>query len=159
MSLSADHLIAKWYNPPQTDSVVEHHFALHDAIWVLYAGRHLDPAYIEATEILCHQQIKISELAAIEYRKLLHGQGLPVHLGYQSLAIFEGNRGNHTEAIRLYAEAMQHGWRGEWAHWISREHFSTAQDHQNADDFAEANKASRDGPVLRLGRRLVDTTY
>lgn len=114
------------------------HFTYTAMIPIYYRDRDTDGAALPRTIQACERMISFAaEMAKIfddERRERTAylsqrgssppddtpGQQMPIHMGFQQLAIIREKERNYTEAIRLSADAMGQGWQGDWEKRIAR---------------------------------------
>lgn len=125
--------------------LIDRHFALHNAIWNCYATRHSESTALEATAALCLEQIQISPQAAKAYGKVMHGAGLPDHIGYRLSAAIKIEHGEYDEAIRLARQAEGEGWGGDWQLLVARSYLQIALRHRQQKEFDEAIRIAKMG--------------
>lgn len=131
--------------------LIDRHFALHNAIWNCYAARHSESTAMEATAALCLEQIQISPQAAVAYGRVMHGAGLPEHMGYRLSAAIKIERGEYEEAIRLAQLAEGEGWGGDWQLLVARSYLRIAFRHQQHEEFDEAIRIAKMGQAKDWG--------
>ena len=89
-------------------------------ITIFYRDRDRAPNALRQAIIACEKQIaiapRVKELIAHELKCV----GLPLHKGFQQLAIVCEKQKNFPEAIRLCREAERQGWYGDWGKRIAR---------------------------------------
>ncbi len=102
------------------NAVIDRHFALHNRIWDLARLVHAGPDCRAPLITACKEQIAIAVEAAQAYLPLMHGAGLPMHLGFERLAMINEKNEDYVEAIRLCETARDMGWRGDWDEDIER---------------------------------------
>jgi hypothetical protein len=103
---------------PQAD-VLDRHFLYQAKIQTYYPFRDEDDIALRRAIEACEQQIKISSEAAAAFREKYPGE-LPVHVGYQQLAIIREKQGDFESAINISRRACEEGWSGDWESRIER---------------------------------------
>jgi hypothetical protein len=106
-------------------SAVEHdvlslHFAYQARIQLNYRWRAEVIGALDAAVEACKQQIGIAPQAAEALQKEFEGRPLPMHVGYEQLAILREKQCRFAEGIELCREAMQLEWAGTWEKRIAR---------------------------------------
>ena len=62
----------------------------------------------------CHKQIAIAPEAARALHEQRPRQPLPIHVGFQTLAILLDKEGSYAKAIEICKQARFQGWSGNW---------------------------------------------
>lgn len=100
-------------------SVLDRHFGYQAMLQWHYRRRNDDPTALAAAIDACERQIAISAQAAAAMRAEFDG-GLPLHKGFEQLAIIREKSGDFDGAIRLAEQADREGWMGDWMSRIDR---------------------------------------
>ncbi len=93
------------------------HFTYQEMIRLHYRWRDEFPDALESAIGACRKQIEIAPRAARAFRRQ---GGLPIHIGYQQLAIILEKSDQYSDAIDISKQAQSQGWSGGWAKRISR---------------------------------------
>jgi len=102
------------------EDILSLHFAYQERIQLNYRWRKENGGALDAAISACQQQIAISPRAADAFRSEYPGQALPMHTGYEQLAIVLEKQGRLDEALTLCREAMARRWAGTWEDRIAR---------------------------------------
>ena len=62
----------------------------------------------------CHKQITIATRVAVAFQDKRPGQDLPLHMGFQMMAVLLEQEGSFAQAIDLCKQARFQGWSGNW---------------------------------------------
>lgn len=116
--IESDNLVFQEKVTNSKSSVLDKHFDLSIQIPLLYKQRN-EPGMLEKTIEACQQQISISQSAAKDFLKEYPGN-LPIHVGYEKLAIIFEKQGKIKEAISLCEKAKGEGWANDWDKRIER---------------------------------------
>lgn len=105
-----------------TDSaeVLDIHFFYHNKIEFYYRFREEDQESLNIAIEACKKQIELSHSAIIAFKKEYENEKLPVHTGYEQLAIILEKQAKYDEAIDLCKQAQKQTWNGEWDKRIER---------------------------------------
>ncbi|MDR6224271.1 hypothetical protein [Desmospora profundinema] len=68
----------------------------------------------------CEKMIRYAPMAIYANRIDPQAKELPQHYGYKQLAIIREREGDLNEAIRLCRQALDEGWKGDWAQRMER---------------------------------------
>jgi tetratricopeptide (TPR) repeat protein len=101
-----------------TTDILDVHFLLEQKIKTWYKDRD-QPSALEKAIEACKRQIEIGPLTAKAFRAGYNGP-LPIHKGYEQLAIVYEIQKEYAQAIGLCDEAVQQGWAGDWKKRIDR---------------------------------------
>jgi hypothetical protein len=96
----------------EADNILDHHFLYLQIIKTFYPLRNSQPGALEKVIEACRNQIDLSSLAEKAFRKNYRGEPLPVHTGYEQLAIILEKQKKFQEALDLCKEASKTKWRG-----------------------------------------------
>ena len=120
MDLSiAERLIAKGTEVGGA-SILDRHFGHQQMAQAYYRHRNDDPEALALAIDACEKQILLGPEAAKAFLSEDPEDFLPVHHGFQQLAIIREREKDYAEAIRLCREAMAQGWGGEWEKRVVR---------------------------------------
>ncbi len=100
----------------KSKNLVDLHYALTSAITIYYKDR-ADELVMEKIIDLCYKQIEISKELIPYLRKELYltkNESLPIHKGYEQLAIILKKEGKFEEVIKISKKAKKEGWAGDW---------------------------------------------
>lgn len=97
---------------------VRRHFAYHAILEWYYRFREQLPNALECAILACEKQIGIATQAAAGFRET--SDILPLHRGYEQLAIILEKQGRFGEAIELSRRALDEGWGAGWEARIAR---------------------------------------
>jgi len=101
-------------------NALRRHFAYHALLEWYYRFRDTMPDALEKAMEMSRRQIATSSAAAAEFRRDQSFDALPVHGGYERLAIILERRGQFEDVIELSKKALEEGWTGGWANRIAR---------------------------------------
>lgn len=88
-------------------------------IKIFYRNRETEAHALEKAIEACEQQISISEQAANGF-KMEFLDSLPLHTGYEQLAIIKEKQKDYRSVIKISEKALKEGWGGEWERRIER---------------------------------------
>lgn len=105
-----------------TDSteILDIHFFYHIKIEFYYRFRKIDQESLNIAIESCKKQIELSSSASIAFKKEYEHQRLPMHTGYEQLAIILEKQEKYDEVIDLCKQAKEQIWNGEWDKRIER---------------------------------------
>ena len=90
------------------------HLAYQEIIRLHCRWRDQFPDAVDLIYGACHKQITIATEVAMLFEKSRPGQGLPVHMGFQMMAVLLEQEGSFAQAIELCKQARFQGWSGNW---------------------------------------------
>jgi hypothetical protein len=94
--------------------ILDLHFMYQLKIQAYYRNRDNDEIALSSAIEACKQQISISEIAKIAFKKEMGLPSLPSHVGYKQLCIILEKQKKYDEVIRLAKIANKQGWDGDW---------------------------------------------
>lgn len=97
-------------NLSQDDEVLDIHFFCLSAIRIYYANRDVDEIAFEKAVEYCKLQISLAPKVKEAFLKEYSPENLPMHTGYQQLAIIYEKQKEYQKALQLVHEAMENGW-------------------------------------------------
>ncbi|MDD2681136.1 MAG: hypothetical protein PHE20_03525 [Patescibacteria group bacterium] len=100
--------------------ILDIHFFYHNKIEFYYRFRAIDQESLDIAIEACKKQINLSSHASIAFTKEYECQRLPIHTGYEQLAIILEKQEKYDEAIGLCKQAKEQIWNGEWDKRIER---------------------------------------
>ncbi len=100
--------------------ILDIHFFYHNKIEFYYRFREIDQESLNTAIEACKKQIELSPSATLAFKKEYKNENLPVHTGYEQLAIILEKQGEYDEAIDLCKQAQNQAWNGEWDKRIER---------------------------------------
>ena len=106
-------------NTNQKERTVRIHFFYQSKLEIYYRHRNNDLDALDKAIEGCNQQIKIAPQAAKAWKDE-YNDPLPLHKGYEQLAIILEKQEKFDEVIKLCKEAMTQGWNGSWEKRIER---------------------------------------
>ncbi len=133
--------LAHWFKKPETyqiakrliekaeeyvaeiKSVSDLHFYYLSKIEIYYRNRETESDALEKAITACEQQIAISEKVAKVMKKENENTsrpGLPMHTGFQQLAIIREKQKDYEAIIRISEQALKEGWGGDWERRIEK---------------------------------------
>lgn len=98
--------------------ILDIHFFYHNKIEFYYRFREIDTESLNIAIEACEKQIKLSPEAILAFKK--EYEKLPMHTGYEQLAIILEKQNKFGEAIVLCEQAKKQKWSGEWDKRIER---------------------------------------
>jgi len=104
---------------PETKNIMDLHFHWQNRLMIYYRNRETDPVALDKAIESCTKQIQISDKAIVAFRKEF-GSSLPMHKGFEQLAIIREKQGKYQEVIDICQKAMQQGWAGSWQKRIEK---------------------------------------
>ncbi len=107
-------------NPFGADPVWREHLDYIETIRSHYSARNRNEGALAQAIAACEAQIALAPRAATAYKRLAPDSPLPVHTGFEQLAVIREKEKNYEAAIQLSKEAMRQGWTGEWQKRIER---------------------------------------
>jgi len=87
---------------------------------IIYYRDRKKPGYLQEAIKSCKKQIEIAPEVAAIFRNESRDLPLPLHTGYEQLAIILEKQKKFSEAIELCNEADKRGWAGDWQKRIER---------------------------------------
>ena len=93
----------------ETKRAVDIHFHYQNKLQIYYRNRETEPDALEKAITACEQQISLSEKAA----RVMKEEGLPMHMGFQQLAIIREKQKDYEAVIRISERALKEGWIGD----------------------------------------------
>lgn len=96
------------------------HFFYHNKIEFYYRFREEDQESLNTAIGACKKQIELSSRAILAFKKEYEHEKLPMHTGYEQLAIILEKQREYDEAIDLCKQAQKQTWSGEWDKRIER---------------------------------------
>jgi tetratricopeptide (TPR) repeat protein len=102
------------------EDILSLHFAYQGRIQLNYRWRDEIAGALDAALEACREQIAIAPRAAEAFRREYPDQPLPMHIGYEQLAIVLEKQGLFKEALPACREALERGWAGTWEKRIAR---------------------------------------
>jgi hypothetical protein len=103
----------------QESDVITRHFAYQALIEWFYRFRECLPDTLSHASRACRRQIALSSVSAEAFRRA-GTDTLPMHRGYEQLAIILQKQGKLDEAIEVATRALEEGWGGGWEARIKR---------------------------------------
>jgi hypothetical protein len=125
------------------DDVIGLHFVYQEMIHLHSKWRDYSLDGLDLTFGACHKQVAMSEAAAQAFRDLRPQEALPMHLGYQTMAVLLEKEGSYTKAIEICRQARDQGWSGNWTWRIG----SLARKRDEQDCGVRYTSRSGMGPV------------
>lgn len=98
-----------------SNDVLDQHYFCLEEIRLHYANREYDATALEKAIYFCKEQIKLAPKAKAAFRQdpNFRRMPLPLHSGYQQLAIIYEKQKRYADALALSEEAYSAGWNQE----------------------------------------------
>ena len=100
--------------------ILDIHFFYHNKIEFYYRFREEDKESLNIAIEACKKQIELSSSAILAFKKEYEHEKLPMHTGYEQLAIILEKQSKFNEVIALCERAKNQGWGGDWDKRIER---------------------------------------
>ncbi|MDD2354324.1 MAG: hypothetical protein PHX76_03040 [Patescibacteria group bacterium] len=100
--------------------ILDIHFFYQNKLEFYYRFREIDQESLNIAIEACKKQIELSPSAILAFKKEYEHEKLPMHTGYEQLAIILEKQGEYDEAIDLCKQAQKQTWNGEWDKRIER---------------------------------------
>ncbi|HNV97439.1 MAG TPA: hypothetical protein PKL13_04010 [bacterium] len=98
--------------------VLDIHFFYHNKIEFYYRFRDIDKESLNIAIEACKKQIELSSKSIFDFKK--EYKELPMHTGYEQLAIILEKQNQFDEVVALCEQAKKQEWGGEWDKRIER---------------------------------------
>ncbi len=96
------------------------HFFYQNKLEFYYRFREIDQESLNIAIEACKKQIELSPRAILAFKKEYEHEKLPMHTGYEQLAIILEKQSKFNEVIALCENAKNQGWGGDWDKRIER---------------------------------------
>lgn len=96
------------------DDVLALHVVYQEMIRLHCRWRTRIPEALDLVFGACHKQIAIAPQAAQAFRQRRPRQALPIHMGFQTMAILLDGEESYARAIEVCKQARFQGWSGNW---------------------------------------------
>lgn len=103
-----------------TKDILDIHFFYQSKLEIYYRHRNNDPDALDNAIEACKQQIQMAHQAEKAFKDEYKNEPLPLHKGYEQLAIILEKQEKFDEAIALCKEVVEQGWNGSWKKRIER---------------------------------------
>lgn len=100
--------------------ILDIHFFYHNKIEFYYRFRDIDEESLNIAIEACKKQIELSPDAILAFKKEYKDEKLPIHTGYEQLAIILEKQKEYDKAIALCEQAQKQAWNGDWDKRIER---------------------------------------
>ncbi len=96
------------------DDILALHWVCQEMIRLHCRWRDHFPDALNLIYGACHKQIAIAAKVALAFQHRRPGQVLPIHMGFQMMAVLLEQEGSYAQAIELCKQARFQGWSGNW---------------------------------------------
>lgn len=96
------------------DDILGLHLVYQEMIRLHCRWREQFPDAVDLICGACHKQIAIATRVAEVFQDKRPGQVLPLHMGFQMMAVVLEQEGSYAQAIELCKQARFQGWSGNW---------------------------------------------
>ncbi len=100
--------------------ILDIHFFYQNKLEFYYRFREEDQESLNTAIGACKKQIELSPNAILAFKKEYEHEKLPMHTGYEQLAIILEKQEKYDEVIDLCKQAKEQMWNGEWDKRIER---------------------------------------
>jgi len=100
--------------------ILDIHFFYQSKLEFYYRFRDIDLESLNIAVEACKKQIELAPKAILAFKKEYGDEKLPMHTGYEQLAIIFEKQKKYDETINLCEQAMKQNWNGEWDKRIER---------------------------------------
>ena len=101
-------------------NILDIHFFYQNKLEFYYRFREEDQESLNTAIGACKKQIELSPNAILAFKKEYEHEKLPMHTGYEQLAIILEKQEKYDEVIDLCKQAKEQMWNGEWDKRIER---------------------------------------
>lgn len=96
------------------DDTIALHLVYQEQIRLHCRWREQFPEAVDLIYGACHKQIAIATRVAVAFQDKRPGQALPLHMGFQMMAVLLEQEESYAQAIELCKQARFQGWSGNW---------------------------------------------